>query len=50
MIYIKNMKAILSDFGRVLNCPRTCHWLIPSNFHEHVNKDIFESLDKNLVE
>lgn len=43
------IKAILFDSGRVLNGPVTGNWFITPNFWKYVNKDIFDSLDKNVI-
>lgn len=43
------IKAILFDSGRVLNWPVTGNWFITPNFWKYVNKDIFDSLDKNVI-
>ena len=44
-----NIKAVIFDSGRVLNGPVTGHWFITPNFWQFVNKDIFDSVDKNKL-
>ncbi len=46
---MKNIKAILFDSGRVLNEPRTGHWFITPNFWEYVDRNAFETIDRERV-
>lgn len=43
------IKAILFDSGKVLNKPASGHWFITPNFWEYVNKDKFDSIDKDKI-
>lgn len=49
VIKLKNIKAVLFDSGRVLNGPFTGHWFITPNFWEYVDKNIFDTIDKDKV-
>lgn len=49
MINLKNIKAILLDSGRVLNGPVSGHWFITPNFWEYVDKNTFDTIDKNRI-
>lgn len=49
MINLKNIKAVLFDSGRVLNGPVSGHWFITPNFWKFVDKEIFDSIDKNRI-
>ena len=43
------IKAILFDSGKVLNEPVSGHWFITPNFWDYVNKDKFDSIDKDKI-
>ncbi|WP_105614643.1 HAD family hydrolase [Vallitalea okinawensis] len=45
-----NIKALLFDAGRTLNYPRTGNWFFPPNFFEHVEKDVFHSINQQKLE
>ncbi len=45
----KKIRAILFDSGKVLNGPVTGHWFITPNFWNYIDKNTFDSIDKNRV-
>lgn len=49
VIILKNIKAVLFDSGRVLNGPVSGHWFITPNFWDFVDKEIFDTIDKNRI-
>ncbi|MBP3339573.1 MAG: HAD-IA family hydrolase [Lachnospiraceae bacterium] len=46
---MEDIKAIPFDSGKVLNGPASGHWFITPNFWKYVNKDKFDSIDKDKI-
>lgn len=45
----ENIKVIMFDSGRVLNCPASGHWFITPHFFDYVDKRCFRYIGKNRI-